>query len=167
MSVRKPELLPLSSRGPMGGWREELAKPEPSGPDSDLAPSPPGPHDPGMDARLAKLEAVVPTLATKADMEGVRADLHKMDASIVRWMIATVLTLFLGFAGLFFTMQSSINGALDRAASQVKQQQAVAPAPAVTIQLPPTMQLSLTPNDRLTSEPPAPPNAETAPKKRR
>lgn len=165
MSVRKPELLPLSSRGPLGGWQAELAKPAPSGPESELASTPPGPHDPGMDARLAKLEAVVPTLATKADMEGVRADLHKMDASIVRWMIATVLTLFLGFAGLFFTMQSSINGALDRAASQVKQQQAVAPAPTVTIQLPSATQLSLPPNQSLTSEPPDPSDTKKASQK--
>jgi hypothetical protein len=74
-----------------------------------------------MEDRLAKLEAVIPTLATRVDVEGLRTDLHKMDASIVRWMIATVLTLFLGFAGLFFTMQNSINGALDRTARSLVQ----------------------------------------------
>lgn len=74
-----------------------------------------GPHDGNMRERLARLEAILPTLATKADVEGVRTDLHKMDAAIVRWMLATVIGLFLGFAGLFFTMQNGINGALDRA----------------------------------------------------
>ncbi len=79
------------------------------------------PHDGPMDSRLAVLEALIPNLATKADVEGVRSDLHRMDASIVRWMIATVLTLFLGFAGLFFTMQSSINSALERTAKSLAQ----------------------------------------------
>lgn len=74
-----------------------------------------GGNDDGMRERLAKLEAVLPTLASKADVEGVRADIHKMDASITRWMIATIIALFLGFAGLFFTMSNSISGSLERA----------------------------------------------------
>lgn len=60
----------------------------------------------GMNERVAKLEALIPTLATKADIGEVRGDLHKMDASIVRWMIATIVGLFLGFAGLFFTVSN-------------------------------------------------------------
>lgn len=72
------------------------------------------PHDEDMEKRVSQLEAAMPNLATKADVEALRGDLHKMDASIVRWMIATVLTLFLGFAGLFFTMQSSIHAGLSR-----------------------------------------------------
>lgn len=63
-----------------------------------------------MESRISKLEALIPTLATKADIGEVRADLHKMDASIVRWMIATVIGLFLGFAGLFFTVSSAFKG---------------------------------------------------------
>ncbi|WP_396615020.1 hypothetical protein ACHZ97_11220 [Lysobacter soli] len=59
-----------------------------------------------MNERVAKLEALIPTLATKADIGEVRGDLHKMDASIVRWMIATIVGLFLGFAGLFFTVSN-------------------------------------------------------------
>lgn len=89
------------------------------------------PHDGGMERRLSQLEAVIPTLATKSDVGEIRTDLHKMDASVVRWMIATVIALFLGFAGLFFTMSTSINGALDRAAAA----QSAAPAPIV-IQVP-------------------------------
>lgn len=90
------------------------------------------PHDGGMEDRLTKLESVIPTLATKVDVEGLRTDLHKMDASIVRWMIATVLTLFLGFAGLFFTMQNSINGALDRTARSLSQPAAERQVPQST-----------------------------------
>ncbi|MBH1548787.1 hypothetical protein I5U02_02240 [Stenotrophomonas maltophilia] len=91
-----------------------------------------------MDSRLSKLEVIVPTLATKSDVEGVRADLHKMDASITRWMIATVIALFLGFAGLFFTMSNTINGALERAAKPTTLPGTASPAPpAIIIQMPP------------------------------
>ena len=91
-----------------------------------------GPHYPGVEARLAKIEAIVPTLATRADIETVRADLHKMDASIVRWMIGTIIALFIGFAGLFFTMSNSINGALERAS----QSTAPVPQPPIVINVP-------------------------------
>jgi hypothetical protein len=47
--------------------------------------------------RLAKLEAIIPTLATKADMEALRAD-------VARWTLATVIGLVVGFAGLFLVM---------------------------------------------------------------
>lgn len=97
-----------------------------------LAGGGPPPQDGSMDVRVAKIESIIPTLATKADVEGVRGDLHKMDASITRWMIATVIALFLGFAGLFFTMSSTINSALERAVKPA----AVQPASPLIIQLP-------------------------------
>lgn len=54
-----------------------------------------------MENRLATLEArfdtVLPTLATKADIEGLRADVQK-------WMVATIIGLFVGFGGLFVAM---------------------------------------------------------------
>lgn len=37
----------------------------------------------------------------------LRADMHKNSVDIQRWMIATVIALFLGFSGLFFTMNNS------------------------------------------------------------
>lgn len=101
-------------------------------PSKGLAGDPPPPQNDGMESRVAKIEAIIPTLATKADVEAVRGDLHKMDASITRWMIATVISLFLGFAGLFFTMSNTINGALERAAKPAPVAQ---PAPIV-IQVP-------------------------------
>lgn len=65
----------------------------------------------GMDERLTKLEqsfarveATMPMLATKADIESVKAEIQRTDASIVRWMLGTVIALFLGFAGLFLAM---------------------------------------------------------------
>lgn len=68
-----------------------------------------------LDKRISAIETVLPTLATKADlnlgMAELRADLHKMDASIKTWMIATIIGLFFGFAGLFFTMNNSLKSA--------------------------------------------------------
>ncbi|MGZ8289651.1 MAG: hypothetical protein ACXW2U_09000 [Telluria sp.] len=54
-----------------------------------------------MENRLTTLEArfdtVLPTLATKADIESLRADVQK-------WMVATIIGLFVGFGGLFVAM---------------------------------------------------------------
>ncbi|MTW11580.1 hypothetical protein GM658_13325 [Pseudoduganella eburnea] len=47
--------------------------------------------------RLVRFEAILPTLATKADMEALRAD-------IARWTLATVIGLFIGFSGLIMAM---------------------------------------------------------------
>jgi len=107
-----------------------------------------------MDVRLVQVEAILPTLATKSDVAELRADMnkqigelrsemqkmetsmHKMDASIVRWTIATVIALFLGFSGLFFTMQNSVNSRMEYLENIVLRQQGyVIPAPAVA---PPT-----------------------------
>lgn len=55
-------------------------------------------------SRLACLEAILPTLATKADMEALRAEVLQIANETHRWMIATVIGLFLGFSGLFLAM---------------------------------------------------------------
>ena len=76
------------------------------------------PHNDRMEARINTLEEAVKNLPTKADMTELRlankadfaelrADMHKNNAEIQRWMIATVIALFLGFSGLFFTMNNS------------------------------------------------------------
>ena len=74
---------------------------------------PPGqPSDDGdMASRLTALETTLPTLATKGD-------LHSLDASIKTWMIATVIGLFLGFAGLFFAMNNAARPALAPSVAQ-------------------------------------------------
>ena len=53
--------------------------------------------DEDHNSRLARVEAILPTLATKADMEALRAD-------IARWTLATVIGLFIGFSGLIMAM---------------------------------------------------------------
>jgi len=66
----------------------------------------------------ARWEAVVPTLATKSDLERslgeLRVELHKMDARISRWMLATIVALFVGFAGMFFALQRNLDHAVSR-----------------------------------------------------
>jgi hypothetical protein len=50
-----------------------------------------------MDDRQTALETrfdtTLPTLATKADVEALRADIHK-------WMVGSMIGLFIGFGGL-------------------------------------------------------------------
>lgn len=91
------------------------------------------PHDGDMEARVAAIEAILKTLASKVDVEMLRTDLHKMDASIKTWMIATIIALFLGFAGLFFSMSNSLNTALNGLHDRASVPQAQAP---IVIQVP-------------------------------
>ena len=58
--------------------------------------------------RLAKIELRLEQTATKADIADIRADMHKASADIFRWMIATVISFFLGFVGLFFIQYHSL-----------------------------------------------------------
>ncbi len=41
----------------------------------------------------ARFDTVLPTLATKSDVEALRADIHK-------WMVGSMIGLFIGFGGL-------------------------------------------------------------------
>ncbi|HEX9172297.1 MAG TPA: hypothetical protein VF861_06520 [Telluria sp.] len=74
-----------------------------------------------MDRRLTILETrfdtVLPTLATKADLAELRADvrvelaqmraeIRAESARIAKWMATLAVTMFLGFGGMFFTMMS-------------------------------------------------------------
>lgn len=59
-------------------------------------------------ALKAHYDAIVPTLATKADIEVLRAEMHKMSAEGYRWMVASMIGMFLGFGGLYFASNSSL-----------------------------------------------------------
>ncbi len=65
-----------------------------------------------MEAKLSALEArfdaVLPTLATKADIGDVRTDIQKGIGETHRWMLGTVIGLFLGFGGLFLAMSNAL-----------------------------------------------------------
>jgi hypothetical protein len=62
-------------------------------------------YDSAMDRRTTSLEAkwdaVIPTLATKVDIEKAVAEGH-------RWMIGTAIGLFVGFGGLFMAMSNAL-----------------------------------------------------------
>ncbi len=45
----------------------------------------------------ARFDTILPTLATKADVEALRADIHK-------WMVGSMVGLFIGFGGLAAAM---------------------------------------------------------------
>jgi hypothetical protein len=82
-----------------------------------------GPPDNGsMETRVAAMESTIvridatldfmrQNMATKADIGEVRSDLHKSTIDTQRWMIATVIGLFLGFGGLFLAMSTALKPA--------------------------------------------------------
>jgi len=85
-----------------------------------------------MDVRLVQVEAILPTLATKSDVAELRADMHKMEVSIVRWTVVTIVGMFLGFSGMFFAMQNNTNSRIASLENMVLQQHGLLiPAPAV------------------------------------
>jgi len=57
-----------------------------------------------LGARITSIEAVIPTLATKADVERLHTDFERGQKENRAWMLATVLALFVGIvgAGSFF-----------------------------------------------------------------
>lgn len=61
-----------------------------------------------LDHRLTVLETrsdtVLPTLATKADLADLKAELRAEFAGLSRWMATLLVTIVLGFAGMFVTM---------------------------------------------------------------
>jgi hypothetical protein len=83
-----------------------------------------------MDTRLAALETrfdtILPTLATKADFAELKSELHANITVVTRWMLATVIGLFFGFAGLFYAVSSN------------QRSDAPANAPAIIINVPGT-----------------------------
>jgi hypothetical protein len=91
-----------------------------------------------MDDRLIALEAhfnaILPTLVTKADVEALRAEIHK-------WMLGTIVGMFIGFAGLMLAMQNMARQpavAQPPAPAPAQQtRQLEAPPPSIIINLPP------------------------------
>jgi len=86
-------------------------------------------EDPSAEARLHALEAVLPTLATKADvaelrgelrsgLAEVRADIAESRVDGQRWIVATVIGLFIGFGGLFMAMSNALKPGPMAAAQQ-------------------------------------------------
>lgn len=96
------------------------------------------PYDGDMEHRLTALETrldtILPTLATKADVGEIRADLHKMNAEIKSWTLATVLTIIGAMLAAIFGISQISKAALPRATPTTQ------PAPIViTIPAPATL----------------------------
>lgn len=89
-----------------------------------------GGNDDTMDTRVSKLEAIIPTLATKADVEGVRTDIHKVSSEMKGWFIATAVLVLVGLFTIANIMISNVRSLGDRPSPSAQQ-----PAPIV-IQLP-------------------------------
>ena len=57
-----------------------------------------------LDLRLTRIEAKLDASASKADISDVRTDIQKSAGETHKWMIATIIGLFLGFGSLFMGM---------------------------------------------------------------
>lgn len=57
---------------------------------------------------MARIDATLSTLAQKSDVEGLKTEIHRGVVETQRWMIATVIGLFVGFGGLFLAMSNAL-----------------------------------------------------------
>jgi uncharacterized protein YceH (UPF0502 family) len=120
----------MRARDNGGLTRETIMAPNTGNDEADLANEDLGAYIRKMDRRLIVLETrfdtILPTLATKADLIELRAELKadmsklgadlraemaslrtevlSFKAHIFKWMVATLLTIFLGFSGMIITM---------------------------------------------------------------
>jgi hypothetical protein len=83
-----------------------------------------GPHDGDMRNRVTALETrfdtILPSLSTKADIEGVRSDIHRTDAAIKAWMLGTIVSLLFGFGGLIIAGGTLLNSNLQSIKTDVQ-----------------------------------------------
>ena len=65
-----------------------------------------------MENRVPKLEADIATIlssyATRGDIAELRADMHKATVEVQRWMITTIIGLFVGFGGMFLAIANAV-----------------------------------------------------------
>lgn len=97
-----------------------LRRPKSRNGDSSFGGGEPPPHDGNMESRVAKLETIVPTLATRADVEVVRADLHKISSEMKGWFIATAVLVLVGMftiANIMISQVRSLSASPDSAPS--------------------------------------------------
>ena len=58
--------------------------------------------------RFARVETRLDQTATKEDAASVKTEIHRGIVETQRWMIATVVGLFIGFGGLFMAMTNAL-----------------------------------------------------------
>jgi len=99
-------------------------------------------HAIDMEHRMTAVEAILPTLATKADVAELRVDIEKVRTDVEKgqkenraWMLGTVLALVACFGAMFYAIQSSTDKNIDRMDRRIEQfeqfmrSQRVEPAP--------------------------------------
>lgn len=59
------------------------------------------------DVAELRVDVLTNTESAKTAVADMRADMHKMDASIKTWMIGTVIGMMVGFGGLFLSTNKS------------------------------------------------------------
>lgn len=107
-----------------------------------------------MEARLKALETALPTLATKTDMAEMRADFAELRSDVKssmsdlrtaisegkvdvqRWMLGTVVGLFVGFGGLFLAMSNALKPAPQPQATSPSQQPIIINVPSAPVAAP-------------------------------
>jgi hypothetical protein len=67
----------------------------------------------------ARFDALLPTLATRADMLSVKSEILRIVGETHKWMLATVIGLFLGFGGLFLAVTNSLKPELRQSVQPV------------------------------------------------
>lgn len=83
--------------------------------DGPVDPGGGGGDDGGVNERVAVIEARLDNLATKAEMSETKgtllAAIERGISETQRWIIGTVIGLFLGFGGLFLAMSNALKPA--------------------------------------------------------
>jgi hypothetical protein len=71
------------------------------------------PYDNDMDRRLTVLETrfdtILPTLATKLDIEALRSDMLKMHNDLLKWIIGFSITIFVAVIGFDVAVFNAIH----------------------------------------------------------
>jgi len=70
----------------------------------------------------------------KGDIAELRTEMHKMDATITRWMLGAIIGLFIGLGTLYFAQQRSMDTAISRLERLYVPMQVATPPPAPLVQ---------------------------------
>jgi len=70
----------------------------------------------------------------KGDIAELRTEMHKMDATITRWMLGAMIGLFIGLGTLYFAQQRSMDMAISRLERLYVPVQPATPPPAPLVQ---------------------------------
>lgn len=89
------------------------------------------PYDDGMEHRITALETrldtILPTLATKADVAELKTDVHKNSADIIKWVVGTG---FAGFAAFIVVITFVLNNAIPKSTPAAPLQPIIISVPA-------------------------------------